>query len=199
MNQKSRYLRLSKLSDGPFPALTIRYARRYLADYSDHGPAWLLLGIAFTELGRYEEANQALLKALDLCPMVKRQIPLSHIGHMFHERGDCDRAAAWYRRAIEADPDDATYHIFLGANFAKQGRLIDAEKSHRTAIACGEGCIDEAYLNLGLVLRAQERFEEAAECFREAIRIDPDYRAARRALRDVERCINWNRRRHGGS
>jgi tetratricopeptide (TPR) repeat protein len=59
----------------------------------------------------------------------------------------------------------------------------------RVAIACPEGCIDEAYFNLGLVLRSRERFEDAAECFREAIRLDPEYRAARRALFDVEHCI----------
>jgi hypothetical protein len=44
-------------------------------------------------------------------------------------------------------------------------------------------------LNLGFVLRAQERFEEAADCFREVIRRDPGYRAAKKALRDVERCL----------
>ena len=92
---------------------------------------------------------------------------------------------------LSLDPEDATYRIFLGGVLATQGRLHDAEEVHRLAIASVEGCIDEAYLNLGLVLRAQERFPEAADCFREAIRLDPEYRAARRALRDVERGIKW--------
>lgn len=192
-SRASRYRRLRRFSDGPFPALTIRYGRRYLADYPWHGPAWMLVGIALVELARYEEAEQAFAKAIDLCPMHKRQIPFSQMGHLFREAGDYDQAAAWYRRAIEADPDDATYHIFLGAVLAKQGRLLEAEDVHRTAIACVEGCIDEAYLNLGFILRARERFAEAADCFREAIRLDPNYRPARRALRDVERCIKLGR------
>jgi Flp pilus assembly protein TadD len=100
---------------------------------------------------------------------------------------------------VQADPDEATYHIFLGALLAKQGRLDEAEESHRRAIACAEGCIDEAFLNLGFVLRAQERFPEAADCFRHAIHLDPAYRAARQALKDVERCIKWSNDRHGGS
>jgi tetratricopeptide (TPR) repeat protein len=199
MHRKSRYERLWKLSNGDLPASTIRYARRYLADYPDHGPAWLLMGTALTEMGRYEEAKRALSKAIELCPLEKRQIAFSGMGHMFRQRGDYEQAEKWYRRAIEADPDDATYHIYLGSLFAKQGRLSDAEEVHRTAICCAEGCIDEAYLKLGLVLRAQERFQEAAECFREAIQLDPAYRAARRALQDVERCIRWSSRRHGGS
>jgi tetratricopeptide (TPR) repeat protein len=198
MGLKSRYTRLSKLSDGPFPALTIRYAQGFLADYPDHGPAWLLLGIALVEVARYEEAKQAILRAMDLCPVKKRPIALAQMGHLFREAGHYDEAAAWYRQAIQCDLDDASYHIYLGALLAKQGRLDEAEESHRRAITCTEGCIDEAYLNMGFVLRAQERFLEAADCFSQAIRLDPEYRAAREALRDVERCIKWNSR-HGGS
>ena len=191
MSQQRQYKRLQRLSDGPFPALTIRYARRYLGDYPDHGPGWLILGIALVELARYEEGEQAVAKAIAHCPPEKRQIPLANMGHLFLEAGDYDQAAEWYRKAIDADPADATYRIYLGAVLAKQGRLHEAEEAHRAAIGCAEGCIDEAYLNLGLVLRAQERFQDAADCFREALRRDPEYRAARRALRDVERCIRW--------
>jgi len=115
------------------------------------------------------------------------------MGHLFQEAGDYDQAARWYQKAIIADPTDAKYYIYLGGVRAKQGRFYDAEEAHRAAIACTEGCIDEAYLNLGFVLRALERFEEAADCFREAIRLDPEYRLARRALRDVERCLKLER------
>ena len=55
--------------------------------------------------------------------------------------------------------------------------------------------IDEAFFLLGDVFRAQERFEEAAEWFREAIKIDPEYRSAREALRDAERCLKSLKRR----
>lgn len=187
----SRYKRLQRLSDGPFPALTVRVARRFLIDYPDFGSAWLLLGIALVELARYEEAEQAIAKSIDFCPPDKRWIPFSHMGHLFMEAGDYDQAAEWYRRTIAADPGGANGRIFLGALLAKQGRLHEAEEVHRAAVGCAKGCIEEAYLNLGLVLRALERFHEAADCFREAIRLDPEYRAARRALRDVEHCIKW--------
>ncbi|MFO0960748.1 MAG: tetratricopeptide repeat protein [Isosphaeraceae bacterium] len=188
-SQASCYRRLRRFSDGPFPALTVRYGRRYLFDYPGFGPAWMIVGTALVELARYEEAEQAFAKAIEFCPAHKRQLPFAQMGHLFLQAGEYDKALAWYRQAIEADPGDATYHIFLGAALAKQGRLIDAEDAHRIAITCPEGCLDEAYLNLGLVLLARERFFEAADCFREAIRRDPDYRAARQALRDVELCI----------
>jgi tetratricopeptide (TPR) repeat protein len=114
------------------------------------------------------------------------------MGHFHDARGELARAARWYQRAIDTAPNHASAHIFLGGVFARQGRLREAEKVHRRATeTCDEGYIDEAFLNLALVLRAQERFEEAATCLREAIRIDPDYADAKKVLRDVERCQKY--------
>jgi len=183
------FKQLQKTSNADLPALTILRARRLLAYHPNHGPTWLVLGIALVELARYEEAEAALRKAVKLCPPDRASIPLGHMGHLFREQGAFDRAAEWYRKASEAAPTDSTGYIYLGGALAKAGRLREAEEVHRAAIECVEGCIDEAFLNLGLVLRAQERFTEAAECFREAIHLDPAYHAAKKALRDVERCL----------
>jgi tetratricopeptide (TPR) repeat protein len=46
-------------------------------------------------------------------------------------------------------------------------------------------CVDEAYFNLGLILRAKERYQEALTCFENAIHLDPQYRVAKTAKRDV--------------
>ena len=117
------------------------------------------------------------------------------MGHLEKQRGELERAAGQYRWAIKAAPRHTAGYIFLGGVLARQGRLREAEDVHRTAIeTCYEGNVDEAFLNLGLALRAQERFDEAAECFREAIRMDSGYHDARRALRDVERCIRMLKR-----
>jgi tetratricopeptide (TPR) repeat protein len=155
----------------------------------------LELAINLYPLGRYEEAEQALAKAIALSPAFGRSYALSVMGNLFRACGDYDQAAVWFRQAIAADPSDAGWRILLGAVLAKQGKLHEAEEVHRAATECSEGCIDEAFLNRGLVLRALERFSEAAECFREAIRLDPDDRVAKRALRDVELCIPFERQR----
>jgi tetratricopeptide (TPR) repeat protein len=186
---EQRYETLRRLADGPYPALTVRYGRRFLAKYPDLWVAWIKVGAALVSLARYEEAEQALAKALEHCPEGARQFPLSEMGHLFLEAGDYDQAASWYRRAIDAAPEKASPRIYLGAVLAKQGRFQEAEEAHQAAIGCPSGCIAEAHLNRGLVLRALERFREAAECFRETLRLDPDSRLAREALRDVERCI----------
>ena len=76
-------------------------------------------------------------------------------------RGAFRLAERWFRRAVALRPSDATDYIFLGALLAIAGRLSEAEAVHRRATKCKEGCRDEAYLNLGLVLRALGRWRSA--------------------------------------
>ncbi len=186
----ARFARVKAASDADLPALTILRARRYLARYPDHGYAWYLLANALIELARYNEAEEAVSNALRLCPEERQHFPLCMMGQLYRFRGDYERAAEWYSKAIEAAPRDTQGYIYLGCVLALQGRMREAEEVHRKATeSCYEGCLDEAFFNLGLDLRAEERFAEAAECFREAIHLDPGYRAARKALRDVERCL----------
>ena len=193
-SQNARYRQLFAAWNDLLPALAVLRAQQFLAEFHEHGPAWIILGIVLTDLARYEEAEQALKQAIRLCPK-KPELAFNNMGHLYRERGDYVQAAKWYRKAIAADPHDATSYIFFGAILAKQGRLHESEETHRTATKCPKGCIDEAFLNLGLVLRSQERFEEAAKCFREAIRLTPDYRDARQALRDTTRCLKLLRSR----
>jgi tetratricopeptide (TPR) repeat protein len=188
----ARFRRLRAAWNADLNALTVKQAKQYLAQFPDHGPAWHMLGTALTELARYSEAEQALWNALRLCPRHMRRVPLCSMGHFYSARGEMARAEKWYQRAIDAAPKHAAAYIFLGGVFARQGGLRQAEMIYRRATeTCDEGYIDEAFLNLALVLRAQERFDEAAAWLREAIRIDPEYERAKKVLRDVERCRKW--------
>lgn len=185
VNQEILWKHLLAAHKADLPALTAVRARDFLKEFPEGGPAWKILGSALIDLARYPEAELALKKALSLCPPEKLWIPLTEMGHLCKARGDYNSAAAWYSQAIEAVPREASGHIYLGGVLAKSGRLREAEAAHRAATRCIEGCRDEAFLNLGLVLRAQERYEEAAECFERALELDPKYAAAKRALRDV--------------
>src|SRR5262249_30511513 len=93
-----------------------------------------------------------------------------------------------------AAPDDATYQIFLGAFLAQAGRLREAEVVRRRATRCKVGFVDEAFFNLGLVLRALERYAEARDCFQRALKLDPKYKKVRRELADIERVLKLTRK-----
>lgn len=186
---QARWDRLRAAYKADLPALTVARAREFVAEHPDCGPAWKMLGTALVELARHHEGEEALRRAIALCPPDKLWIPLAEMGHMYKSRGDFRAAAAWYRKAIDARPEEASGHIHLGGVLARAGRLHEAEIAHRAATRCKDGCRDEAFLNLGLVLRALERHDEAADCFEAALRIDPKYQAAKRALRDVHRTL----------
>lgn len=195
--KKARFDQIDKLYKQEKPAALIVLARSYVADYPDHGFVWLLYGEALSELARYSEALPALRRALRLCPPDKRHIAYRRFGFLHRQRGAHLIAARWFRKAVEANPHDATDRIFLGAVLARAGLLEEAEAVHRDATRCEKGPIDEAFLNLGFILRAQERFKEARDCFKRALAIDPNYKDAKRALADVETALASGKPRLG--
>jgi tetratricopeptide (TPR) repeat protein len=144
-------------------------------------------------MARYPEASAAIHRALALCPADLLWIPMSEMGHMYKASGSYETAACWYRRAIDAAPDQAGARIYLGGVLAMGGKLKEAERVLRAATRCAEGCRDEAFLNLALVLRSLDRLDEAAECLKLALELDPLYKPAKHALRDVRQALRGRR------
>jgi|SRR5712664_4003140 len=173
---------------------TVELARRFVADFPDSAYAWTYLGDSLYGTGRYAEALRAFRHALRLCPRPKLYLVHARLGHLYSQKGDFRRAEFWYRKAVAGNPSNAAYRVFLGGLLAMAGRLQEAEAVHRRATLCKEGCIDEAYLNLGLMLRAQERYREALRCFHKALKLDPDYKQAKKEIRDVEQVLQTGTR-----
>jgi tetratricopeptide (TPR) repeat protein len=150
---------------------------------------WLKEGVHLYETARYEEAKRVLLQMIELFPRKLLHHAFSNVGHTCREQGRYDEAERWYRRAAQLKSEDAGRYVFLGALLGRKGDLSGAEVCHGKATQCAEGCIDEAYLNLGYVLRAQERYGEALDCFNKALEITPDYRHAIVGKSDMEKVI----------
>ena len=150
------------------------------------------LGVALSRLFNHDEAENVLRRAIDCSDRKLRNIIYGKMGHLFMNRCDVDSAARWYQKAIESAPHDATGYIFLGEAHAKQGNLVDAENVFRKGSQCPDGCIDEAYYNLGTTLRCQGRLHEAQDCYLRALELDPEYRNAQVAMDDVSAAIKYS-------
>jgi len=172
-----------------FPACRIELLQAFVEDFPDHAPGWRVLGRTLSEVSRFDEAIDALNRALEMAEQRYRTFVYCDMGDLCRDRGDDASAEQWFRRAIDQEPADAHGYIYLGCMLARLGRLSEAEETHRRATLCKRGCIDEAWHNLGLVLRAQGRYDEAAACFEAALKIDPQYKDARLAKRDVQRAV----------
>jgi tetratricopeptide (TPR) repeat protein len=184
---------LTDAFDADHPAATILLARKLLEAEPEDAMAWTRLGKMLGDLANYGEAERALETALKFSTKSNRYIVYSYLGHACRWRGDYEGAAKWYRMVSDLKPDDTCGYVFLGAALARQGKLAEAEEVQRSATRCKEGCIDEAYHNLGLVLRGQGRLDEACKCFEKAIELDPKFDDAKEALADVRAAISYQK------
>jgi tetratricopeptide (TPR) repeat protein len=151
---------------------------------------WLVLADTLAGMARYAEARQALRTAARSVPPSAKSGLFEAWGQFYRDKNDLKRAEAWYRKALKACKDTRHY-ILLGGVLAKQGRLAEAMKAHRDAIKCATPGqpVDEALLNLGLIHRSQRQYGRAIACFKRALAVDPRYKAAREALRDVQNAV----------
>ena len=106
-------------------------------------------------------------------------------GHLFESKGEFEEAEDHFLSAHKLDPDDATYLIYAACVAFKKGDLHRAEEHARLATKCSDGCLDEAYFNLGSILMAQKKYVESQQCYLKALKIAPDYEEARLRLEDL--------------
>ena len=186
MTSEPRRAQLLDAYERDQPALTIELARLYLAEHADDRAVLLVYGEALTDLARYAEARSAYERALTLSGPTERAPVLRLLGRLYDARGEIREAEQYYQEAIAAAPAHASAFVYLGALFARIGRLDEAERMHRQATACVEGAIDEAYLNLGFVQRARGDYVAALASLRQALALDPNDAVAQDALLDIE-------------
>jgi tetratricopeptide (TPR) repeat protein len=184
--RKDNFNQIRLADDRNQVAVAIELCRKHLRKFPKHGPAWLSYGMALVALARYAEAEKALRRALKLCPAKSLSIPYLQMGNLEEARGNFKKAAVWYRKATKHSPEDATFYIYLGHNASKRGLHKQSEAHFRRALNCSEGCLEEAYFNLGGVLLGRRNYPEAIKCYREALKIDPKYNIARERLEDAE-------------
>jgi tetratricopeptide (TPR) repeat protein len=170
------------------PASTLELAERYTKSFPGRNEGWIVLADGLVNTTRFAAARRALRRAMHVTPTALQWYVATQFGHLYREKRDERRAERWYRKALRAHPGTTT-HVFLGAVLARQGRFADAKRNYRRAIELatddGGDSADEAYYNLGLVLRAERNYREAAVCFKKALILDSRHKIARDALQDV--------------
>src|SRR6267143_877739 len=160
LNQGQSALALSSLQEAT--SLDPRSAR-----YRD------TLGLALLDLGRVDQAVVELTKAVELDP--NRGDSYFHLVTAHAEARRWDDAVAAYRKAI-VQPSLTTMdltHQTLGLAMNHLGRYREAEEALRFALNL-DPQLQAAYYNLGLVLTAEKRPEEAKALFRRARQIAPE-------------------------
>jgi len=185
MQNESREAISSALDKGLY-GYAVELAKSHLESYPKDGIAWIEIAKAYTQLSRYDEAEAAFDKAYKHAHTMLREMIYVKRAGMYQRQGRPFDAEKCYKKAIAENPTYAGNYVFLGILAFRRGDLALAESIHRQGAACVGECADECYANLGGVLVAQQRYEEAEECFQKAIELDPNYKWAKFRLRDVK-------------
>jgi tetratricopeptide (TPR) repeat protein len=167
-------------------ALCRELCERFLRDHPNDVSLLCLHGENLTKLAQYEEAVQTIEKAEKLAPAKIVQWVLTKRGHLQEAMGNFGGAVKTYLRAHSLNPSEAAHLIFAAAATFRSGDISTAIDLASRATKCGDGSNSEAYYNLGGYLLVQRHYEDARDCFRRALEIDPDYEIARERLNDME-------------
>ncbi|HLK63572.1 MAG TPA: tetratricopeptide repeat protein [Bryobacteraceae bacterium] len=151
------------------------------ADYSRQLTTWLpsdpqnwgTLGDALMELGKYDDAS----KAYNQMAAIKSNLfSLNRLAYYKFVTGDAPGALITMGQAVEASapyPENKAWCLAdLGSMYFKSGKLDDAERSYREAIAAFPGQ-HQAHAGLGAVLAARGKNPEAIESYLKAQAIVP--------------------------
>jgi Tfp pilus assembly protein PilF len=155
-----------------------------------HAQAWDLMQEAYQAQmeGDYDRAAELYQKSLAIHPTAEAH---TFLGWTLHYQGKIQEAIEECKRAIELDPDFGNPYNDIGAYLIALGK-------HDEAIPWLERAIEARryeprhfpYFNLGRVYIAKGMLNRARECFRQALRVEPQYTLAQEALENLRRLVN---------
>ncbi|MDY0385993.1 MAG: tetratricopeptide repeat protein [Methanolobus sp.] len=136
---------------------------------------WNNMGIAFSFLGRDEEALECFRKSVFFN---KNDVDvLCNMGVVLFNTGNCEEAIKCYNRILSLDPDNENAWISKGDTFELMG-------DHNEAIKCYSKVHKEIELDnkfavlwnkKGIAYFGLGQYENAAKCFNRVLQIDPEH------------------------
>lgn len=92
------------------------------------------------------------------------------------ENGNYQQAVELYRQAIEQDPENAKLHFNLASALHKVGKTEEAMQAYDRFESLSESPEEQSFAsyNKGTMLTEEEKYEEAVEYFRDALRKNPN-------------------------
>jgi tetratricopeptide (TPR) repeat protein len=112
-------------------------------------------------------------KGLDSFPKTRSVQSLYRMGQMYHDQGQLEEAALFYRQALSLDPTLLEAYNDLGTISQRQGRFPEAVVWYRTALTLNP-LFTEACYNLGNAYKEMKEWREAEFFSRRAVELDPN-------------------------
>lgn len=125
-------------------------------------------------------------KAENICGLVLKTSPdniqaLNLLGRISLKNAEFKKAAHFFERAIQIDPERDHLYCSLGMAYKGLGRLDDALAAVEYAVDINPKSVTALY-NKGLIFKAKGNLGRAAEAFQRVLHTDPDHPSARHLL-----------------
>jgi protein O-mannosyl-transferase len=148
----------------------IRMLEDVIAKSPDKPRVLSILGTAYFDAGRFDEAIVTLTRAVQLRP--DNVNALGNLGCAYYAKGQFEEATRSFQRAIELAPDNYQVHASLGVCYFNEGRVVDAEREYRRALAINPN-FGDARKNLARLYTLQGRSVEAIAQYRTILAFEP--------------------------
>jgi Tfp pilus assembly protein PilF len=152
--------------------------RKAIALNHKYVQAYHRLGVLLSRVGMAAEATKPLEQAVELSP--KDATLRNNLAYAFMLQGKWQEADRELKRATELEPSFAHAHINRGMVLCKLERFDEAFDSFHAVLPK-----PDAYYNIGLMLKGQRRFRDAAETFETVLALNSDFTAARKQLEEM--------------
>ena len=136
----------------------------------ENGRAHSQLGLALSKSGRGEEATPHLEQAAQMG--VLRDVALNELGEINERSGDLEKAAEYYRKALEANPGHAAAAVNLTVLDQKRKGKSVSEEVLRQQVA-KEPNSSENWNRLGLSQMRSGNATAALQSFQKAVEVNP--------------------------
>ncbi len=192
--RKQRYNEIISATKKDLNACVIELAESYLKDFPNSQGGWDMYSFALFRIDRFKDAKKALYKSIELIDEPNKQRRLAwlqcRMGEIYRDSGHLNKALEWFHKAHITNPAEATFLIYQGVTFLRIEKFDKAIETFQKATNCENGCIDEAFYNLGVGYLIRKNYKEAVFCFEKALEIDPKYKEAKQQLKDVKKVLD---------
>lgn len=155
------------------------------------------IGLIHIQLGNGSDAERAFLRVLEATP--DDFSARLNLGGFYFDTARVDKAVAQFQYIIDHDKEGRyrnqaslrlnMVHTLLADKALQAGNVEESLREYAKAVDYYSGNV-KAFFNQGLILVQQKKYNEAAEAFREVIRVDPNNLRGRLNLATVYEQLN---------
>jgi tetratricopeptide (TPR) repeat protein len=146
------------------------------------GFAWFCWGDSLRAIGRFREAEEALLTSRDLAPKSQLFTVDARLGMLLAKSGSPAEAEKWFRLATSSSECPGWAWVLRAVNLIRMESIKLARECLRAAKLRGDVDLEEVMLNEALIDRYLGNYEDATRGAEGALEIDANYQPARDLL-----------------